>query len=564
MNWLIICGGSGSTQLYNGIKMFDKNANIKFLINMYDDGKSTGEVRKVMNVLGPSDCRKTHLKCYKNIHENDLSANILSFYEDRFDLNKENALKEVLDILDDLQLSNYKSYVYEFFTQPKANEITYQDFNVSNLIYSVMYSKFGYEKTNEMLCKDLLGIPNDVVLNSFDNVYISAELESGNILKDEAAIVSYNTEDKIKKIIYNGPEKITLNPEALKLIENADNIILSTGTFWSSLFPTFEYGDLYKYINESKAFKIWVTNTIEDKDSKGVKLDEFYNHLKNVGLNLDEFSILENLDAVENLRFANHYDNVISKHLGNINGKHDAKLVASYLYLIANKINIDQIKNIVLDFDDTIYSRNPTNENKELTKKIFKCLKKINLPTTIVSGNTYESITEKLDELNVKYKDITICANANSQIVHNGKFISIKEFEITEYAEQIKNYVKAFNLIPTYEDHYHIKFKGLTQLERILLQNTLNSYFNANGIKCKAMLTGKTTIDILNKNNNKVIAIKKIITDISHMMYIGDEIFDGNDSSIPTICENYFNVNSLNDTYNILEAIRTILTCDMD
>ena len=54
----ILCGGRGSASI---IKYFlgKKNIKLNLLINAYDDGKSTGALRKLIpNFLGPSDFRK--------------------------------------------------------------------------------------------------------------------------------------------------------------------------------------------------------------------------------------------------------------------------------------------------------------------------------------------------------------------------------------------------------------------------------------------------------------------------------------------------------------------------
>ena len=54
----IFCGGSGSESI---IKYFSTKEDVKLtlLVNAYDDGKSTGKLRKLIpGFLGPSDFRK--------------------------------------------------------------------------------------------------------------------------------------------------------------------------------------------------------------------------------------------------------------------------------------------------------------------------------------------------------------------------------------------------------------------------------------------------------------------------------------------------------------------------
>ena len=65
-NVLFICGGSGGASI---IQSFNNDLfNISSLINCYDDGKSTGKIRDLINILGPSDIRKlqsTYLRSNK-------------------------------------------------------------------------------------------------------------------------------------------------------------------------------------------------------------------------------------------------------------------------------------------------------------------------------------------------------------------------------------------------------------------------------------------------------------------------------------------------------------------
>src|SRR5271168_5393702 len=64
MNIVILAGGTGSIALQTGLyELLDKQLDgidTKVIVNAYDNGLSTGAVRKVMDgkILGPSDVRK--------------------------------------------------------------------------------------------------------------------------------------------------------------------------------------------------------------------------------------------------------------------------------------------------------------------------------------------------------------------------------------------------------------------------------------------------------------------------------------------------------------------------
>ena len=51
MNILIFNGGRGANTIIKSLKKI-KDANISSVVNAYDDGKSTGEIRKFFDMLG--------------------------------------------------------------------------------------------------------------------------------------------------------------------------------------------------------------------------------------------------------------------------------------------------------------------------------------------------------------------------------------------------------------------------------------------------------------------------------------------------------------------------------
>ena len=58
----LISGGSGSENIQRGLYKINKNINLNIIINGYDDGKSTGILRKLFkNSLGISDFRKNQI-----------------------------------------------------------------------------------------------------------------------------------------------------------------------------------------------------------------------------------------------------------------------------------------------------------------------------------------------------------------------------------------------------------------------------------------------------------------------------------------------------------------------
>lgn len=326
MNIVILSGGTGNTALINGLIKHGKVDDITVITNMYDNGKSTGICRAVTFTLGVSDVRKNHFKVYNAKYADSLNNNLVEFYSNRYDLGDDPG-GFCVEKLIGWGLEDLVPYANNFFCNENACKFEYKDFSIANIVYAQMYRELGYSATNKYFT-NLLGLNDFVKINSYDNAYIYAETVSGKNIGGEENIVEYrNADDPIVKLIYSGQngKKLSkfLNVGALKAIVDADLVIISTGTFWSSIYPTLEYGDFYKWLNVSKAKKLWFMNTEEDKDAYGISSNMFIEYVENLGVDLSNFTIVENLDAVESLREENEKYTIKYARLGNINGKND-------------------------------------------------------------------------------------------------------------------------------------------------------------------------------------------------------------------------------------------------
>jgi 2-phospho-L-lactate transferase/gluconeogenesis factor (CofD/UPF0052 family) len=574
MNITILSGGSGNTALLEGLsKKLKGNSceNLDIVINAYDSGKSTGICRKVTDTLGVSDIRKNLVKLYKYFSDT-VDQNIIEFFEKRYDFTKGNEVNEIKEKLDNWKLSFYDEYVDYFFSLPKAKDFDYKDFNVANIVYAAMFKKYGYDKSIDMI-RDTLNLKpsenkytsQNVILNSFDNTYMKAITESGNTINDEGDIVEYqNEKDKIVALGYDTSNK-TLNEKAIQAVQNTDLLIISSGTFWSSIYPTFDYCDFYKYINDSKAKKVWIMNDIEDKDSYGCGANYFMDVMEKRGLDLSDFTIIENLDAVESLKEEdpkNH--NIVRSSMGNINGKHDPELVTESVMKAFFNLN-EKYDYYLFDFDDTVWPRSV----KSCPKKNDYCVQNVEgvnalRHSMIISGNTYESIKERLSYMygsDFSKVFVPIWADANSiEYIKGEKKDVFSDFIISKNdMAEIRSKLDSLNMnymeIGVDNNITNVKIKPLTETERKIFCDDLNSTFDHKGINCKAVATGKTTVDILTKNNSKRPILQKYFEN-SKVCYIGDEIDSGNDKEIAEACTNKIRVNSAELTNYVIELIR--------
>ena len=573
MKITILSGGSGNDSLIKGLKSIYKNVDVKVVVNAYDNGLSTGVCRSITNTLGVSDIRKNHIRMYKAMNPDDqLDTRLIEFYENRYDL-EPNCESSALDLLDGWGLKDkFGVYVHNFFKRIEySDEHKFNNFNVANIVFSEMYSELGYEKTNKISC-DLLGIDDFVILNSFQNVYLNAITSDYKVINDEGDIVKLCSNDrKIVNTFYTPMPHPELNPNAIDAVINCDLLLISTGTFWSSIYPTLQYGEFYKYINESKAKKkIWAINNTEDKDAFGVSSNDFINILLNLGLDLSSFIILENLDAIPSLQEDNQDYNIVKEHLGNTNGKHTPSNFATALLMIYYNLT-RKYDHILFDFDDTLYSRSADKKSYSYSNlNLLKELKKL-VDVEIVSGNTYKSIEDKLIPvygLNTSTYP-KIWADANSCLYIDG--------EIVKYIDthRIVDYRKVLDILENYEElndkiHevagldlngyylFNIKIKPLTSLERKLLCDILNNLDLGDAI---AIPTGKTTVDILSSNNSKANVLKGLD---GKVLYIGDEVDKGNDKDIAYACDAYVKVEDVEETNTLLQLLIEKLVADQE
>ena len=565
MKITILSGGSGNDSLIRGLKLLYKNIDVKVIVNAYDNGLSTGVCRSITNTLGVSDIRKNHIRMYKAMSPDEcLDTRLIEFYEGRYNL-EPNREATAISLLDGWGLKDkFGEYVHNFFKKieyAKENMYNFDNFNVANIVFSEMYSELGYEKTNKISC-DLLGIDDFVILNSFQNVYLNAITDDYSVMTDEGDIVKlcdYNR--KIINTFYTPKMVPELNTKAVDAILNCDLLLISTGTFWSSIYPTLQYGDLYKYINESTAKKIWAMNNTEDKDAYGVSSNDFIDIVSNLGLDLSSFTILENKCAHDLLKQEYQGYNIVKKTLGNNLGKHDPRLFAQELLLIYYGLNVEY-DHILFDFDDTLYSR--SDDKKVISYNNLYDVKflKDRVDVKIVSGNTYSSIENKLIAVygtdTSTYPDIW--ADANSCLYVDGKIVNYID------THRILDYQKVLDILKNYEElndkiHevagldlngyylFNIKIKPLTDLERKLLCDILNKS-DLNDVV--AIPTGKTTVDILSTNNSKANTLKGLD---GKVLYIGDEIDKGNDRSIALACDSYIKVTDVEETSVLLQLL---------
>ena len=320
----LFCGGRGSAAL---VRELSRRPYVKLnlLINAYDDGLSTGEIREfIPGMLGPSDFRK-NLSYLLDLHSNEQYA-LTSFLEYRlpspFDRRAVDDLRRILtdpraEARSDLKLcqnlqtigegmlTKLRELVFTFldYSKEQSRQFNFADCSLGNLLFAGAYIRCGgsFNRAASELA-DLFGSKATLInVTSGENRVLAGCKEDGELLEREACIVSKQSRAKIVDIFLLG-RKLTadevarlsrlplsekreflraleapvhISPEADQTIRNSDIILYGSGTQHSSLLPSYKTIGLREAIIQSKArVKVLIVNIHEDEDIQGLSVTE--------------------------------------------------------------------------------------------------------------------------------------------------------------------------------------------------------------------------------------------------------------------------------------------------
>lgn len=312
INIAIFTGGSGNLELARNLSALNKktkNISINFIINGYDDGKSTGFLRKLVpGMLGPSDFRKncSNLLTANNQRE-EILKKIIEFRIKDFGIYKqlikklEKKDKYQFNFIDHLPWNKYLNFIelmklfHRYLKKQKFNEKEFLDVSLGNIIFTAIFLKKNnnFNSTIRTFSKFFEIDHNLYNVTDGKNLFLCALASSGSFLKDEVSIIENKKKEKISEIFLLkkklDPKKIeylnnfktleqkiqylskmnyvpSLNADLKLILKKADVIIYGPGTQNSSLFPSYLTKNLNKYLVKSKAKKIFISNIIKDKD----------------------------------------------------------------------------------------------------------------------------------------------------------------------------------------------------------------------------------------------------------------------------------------------------------
>lgn len=233
-NVVILGGGTGMSTLLRGLKQFP--VNITAIVSVCDDGRSTGKIRSEFNTPALGDIRR------------------------------------VLAALSETEPLFEKMLNYRFKTKGSFDGHT-----VGNLLLVAMSEITGSVSLGIESLGKVLNLKGRVLpLTEESNNTLVAELYDGGIVYGEHNI----TEDvrKIKKVWYKDDTEVC--KEALKAIKNADLIVLSMGSLYTSIIPNLICNEIKDAIDKSNAEVMYVCNIVtQPGETDNFKVSDHVNAL---------------------------------------------------------------------------------------------------------------------------------------------------------------------------------------------------------------------------------------------------------------------------------------------
>lgn len=210
---LIFGGGTGMSCLLKGLKQFP--VDITSVVSVCDDGGSTGILRDEFDMLAVGDIRKVLVALSQT----------------------EGSIEELLN--------------HRFKTNGTLNKHT-----VGNVMLAAVTEMTGSVQQGIELLSKILNLRGTVMPVTEDNVVLVGEMKDGSLVEGEHHITE--SSKNIKRIFYKEPPVI--NENLIEKIKEADLIVFSMGSLYTSLLPCLASDEIKEAIDCSNAPIIYACN----------------------------------------------------------------------------------------------------------------------------------------------------------------------------------------------------------------------------------------------------------------------------------------------------------------
>ncbi len=308
---VLFSGGRGSGALTTTLVQ-TPGVSLTVAINGYDDGASTGEVRRFLqDALGPSDFRKNASRLADELAT--AAPGVVRVLDRRLPVDGARAALDAL--VTDLSAASprdadvaampepvralLRARLVAFAGELNRRDFTFDDCSIGNLVFAGSYLLSG-RRFNDAVddYAAVVGLPVGLIDNVTDgtNAHLVALDLDGHVLGREADIVDANRQNRIREIFLlptaldaaacaalarEGADQAAaalaarslqppMNPRLAARLADADLIVYAPGTQHSSLFPSYLTAGLSDAIAaNTRAVKLLITNIQADAEIAG-------------------------------------------------------------------------------------------------------------------------------------------------------------------------------------------------------------------------------------------------------------------------------------------------------
>lgn len=306
---VILGGGTGMSTLLKGLKEFPLD--ITAIVSVCDDGKSTGRLREEFNTPAVGDIRRVLV-----------------------------SLAETEPLVEEL-------FNYRFNTTSDLDGHT-----VGNLLLTALSNITGNMSDGIESLGKVLNLKGKVLPLTEDNVILMGEMADGKIIEGEHNITNYPS--NIKKVFYK--EEPEIPKSVIKSLKEADLIIFSMGSLFTSIIPNLISKDVIKTIDKSKAKLMYVCNMMtQPGETDNYKASDHINTLNSYLGKKKLDSVIVNTGKI-NKKLVQKYETLEQKDIVDVDLKELKTIVDN---VIANKYAVVEdnvIRHNVIKLSSDIFS----------------------------------------------------------------------------------------------------------------------------------------------------------------------------------------------------------------
>lgn len=212
---VVLGGGTGSSTLLRGLKEFPLD--VTAIVSVCDDGSSTGVLREEFSIPAVGDIRRVLV-----------------------------ALSETEPLV--MELFNYR-----FHTTSDLDGHT-----VGNLLLTASSEITGNLSDGIEALSKVFNLKGKVVPLTEDNVVLMGEMQDGSIVEGEHRITQCHM--GIRRVFYK--DKPIPTKAAVEAIEEADLILLSMGSLFTSIIPNLICDEIVEAIDRSRGKIMYACNMV--------------------------------------------------------------------------------------------------------------------------------------------------------------------------------------------------------------------------------------------------------------------------------------------------------------